>query len=477
MGSGSSATDVRARLSVQTSKVRPLPTIHQCSSRTTMGNPHVQPANRGPLPDLVGALRGSQILLPGQCRQIQAAIENGRYPRDPVELATVLVKQRLVTQYQARCLLHGSQSKLVFDRYVILDQLGKGAMGCIYKARHRLMGRIVAIKFISRKFVTRDCAIPRFFREMRLVGRLDHPSIVRALDAGQLDGSPFIVMEYVPGLTLDRLLERSGPLPPGELVRVAEHVALGLAHIHAQGIVHRDIKPSNLILGRDGRVRILDLGLGALVERDQQEGSFATSAGLAVGTIDYMSPEQAQGRSLDGASDLYSLGCTMYHLITGQLPFPGDSNIERLARRLKESPRPISAAHPDIPHSLTEIIERLMAIRPADRYADGEDVATALRRVAGSDPAVSDRSLGIGGEGTTSELVSIAPPKAESTRSSSLSGTAASSDHAFSADQLGLWFRFLYHLAEWPAASVLAVIVAILLAVFAAGFLLAHKFS
>ena len=309
------------------------------------------------------------------------------------------------------------------------------------------------------------------------MGRLDHPSIVRALDAGQRDGSPFIVMEYVPGLTLDRLLERNGSLPLGELVRLAEQVALGLAHIHKQGIVHRDIKPSNLILGRDGRVRILDLGLGVLVESDEPAGSFATSAGLAVGTIEYMSPEQVQGCSLDGASDLYSLGCTMYHLITGQVPFPGDSKIERLARRLRESPQPISTVRPGIPHSLIEIIERLMAIRPADRYSNGEEVASALRRVAGSDPVVSDRALGIGGEGTTGELVPITPGKAELTRSSSLSSTPAPSDHAFSEDQLGLWLRFLYHLAEWPAASVLAVIVAILLAVFATGFLLAHKLS
>ena len=314
-----------------------------------MGSPHLQPVNHGPLPELVEALRGSQLLLPGQCRQIQAAINDGRYPCDPVGLATVLVKQGLVTQYQAHCLLHGRQGNLVFDRYVILDRLGKGAMGRIYKARHRLMGRLVAIKFISREYVSRDSALPRFFREMRLVGRLDHPSIVRALDAGQRDGSPFIVMEYVPGLTLDRLLERNGSLPLGELVRLAEQVALGLAHIHKRGIVHRDIKPSNLILGRDGRVRILDLGLGVLVESDEPAGSFATSAGLAVGTIEYMSPEQVQGCSLDGASDLYSLGCTMYHLITGQVPFPGDSKIERLARRLRESPQPISTVRPESP--------------------------------------------------------------------------------------------------------------------------------
>jgi serine/threonine protein kinase len=281
-------------------------------------------------------------------------------------------------------------------------------------------------------------------------------------------------MEYVPGLTLERLLERSGPLPPGELVRFAEQVALGLAHIHQQAIVHRDIKPSNLIVGQDGRVRILDLGLGALVHSYEQEGSFATSAGLAVGTIEYMSPEQAEGRPLDGASDLYSLGCTMYHLITGHLPFPGDSKIERLARRLRESPQPISELCPGIAHGLTEIIERLMAIRPVDRYSDGEELARALRRVAGFDRAVSGRGQGIDRGLSSGESAPVTGAKLETAHSNSLSGSTPPSGHEFSKDQLGLWLRFLYHLAEWPASSALAVIILVLLAVFASGFLLAQ---
>src|SRR5205085_7890124 len=229
---------------------------------------------------------------------------------------------------------------------VILDRLGKGGMGRVYKARHKLMGRLVAIKFIAAEFLARKHALARFLREMRLVSRLDHHSIIRALDAGKLGGTPFIVMEYVRGVTLDRLLERRGPLPPGDLARYAEQVAFGLAHIHERGIIHRDIKPSNLILSADAQVKILDLGLGALLGIDESEGSFATGAGFAVGTIEYMSPEQAEGRPLDGASDLFSLGCTMYHLLTGQVPFPGDSKIERLARRLRDSPRPISTLRP-----------------------------------------------------------------------------------------------------------------------------------
>jgi serine/threonine-protein kinase len=284
-------------------------------------------------------------------------------------------------------------------------------------------------------------------------------------------------MEYVPGITLERQLEQSGPLPPAELARFAEQVALGLAHIHRQGIIHRDIKPSNLIVGQDGRVRILDLGLGALVQSDEQEGSFATSAGLAVGTIEYMSPEQAQGRNLDAASDLYSLGCTMYHLITGQLPFPGDSKIERLARRLRDSPQPISTLRPGITHGLTEIIERLMAIRPADRFSDGEEVARALRRVAGLDQTVSGKGQEIDRELSDSEPAPVSGASPRTAHSHSLSESIPPAYHEFSKNQLGLWLRFLYHLAEWPASSALVVIILVLFAVFASGFLCAHMLS
>src|SRR5262245_16406765 len=180
-----------------------------------MATGHIQPSISEACPDFVAAPRRSRILMPRQVGKIEVAVASGRYPRHPVDLASMLVRQGQVTQYQARCLLHGKQSALIVDRYVILDRLGQGGMGRVYKARHQLMGRLVAIKFIAAEYLARKHALPRFLREMRLVSRLDHPAIVRALDAGQLSGTPFIVMEYVPGVTLDRLLESHGPLPPG----------------------------------------------------------------------------------------------------------------------------------------------------------------------------------------------------------------------------------------------------------------------
>src|SRR5262249_2876023 len=236
-------------------------------------------------------------------------------------------------------------------------------------------------KLIAPEYLARPNAVPRFLREMRLVGRLEHPNIVRALDAEQVGRVSFLAMEYVPGRDLERLLRDRGPLPPSEAAGYAAQAAPGLAHAHGRGVVHRDIKPSNLLLGDDGRVRVLDLGLGALLDVDDAErGSFATCDGMAAGTADYMSPEQAAGRGApDGRSDLYGLGGVMYHLLTGRVPFPGESRVECLAARIKGRPAPLGERRPGLPPGLVGAVERLMATRPGDRYSTATEAAEALR--------------------------------------------------------------------------------------------------
>ncbi len=217
---------------------------------------------------------------------------------------------------------------MLVGKYVILDRLGSGSMGRVYKAHHQMMGRVVALKIIAPEIVTNDRVVARFQREMRLVGRLDHPNVVRAFDADSDRNILYLVMEYVAGESLGQRLKR-GPLPAVEAVSYAAQAALGLAHAHDQGIVHRDVKPSNLLVTEGRQVKVLDLGLGVLMEIDT-EATFATADGVAVGTVDYMSPEQACGRDVDGRSDLFSLGCAFYHLITGRQAFPGETPIERL---------------------------------------------------------------------------------------------------------------------------------------------------
>lgn len=330
--------------------------------------------------ELLKMIRKSGVLSDRQFEDLRDKVLAGDYPYDSKLLAQRLIRDRVLTEYQARRLLKNKPHGLAVGKYVILDRLGSGSMGRVYKANHLLMGRVVALKVIAPEIASNSRVVSRFQREMKLVGRLDHPNVVRAFDADQLGNVLYIVMEFVPGHSLGQIFREQGPLKPLDVARFGADAALGLAHAHAQGIVHRDIKPSNLLLGDDGRVRVLDLGLGVLVEADQH-ATFATADGIAVGTVDYMSPEQACGREVDGRSDLYSLGCTMYHVISGKHVFPGDSPVERLGGRINGVPTPLRNHVPDLPVGLDEVMGRLLANKPRDRYQSAEEAAEALERL------------------------------------------------------------------------------------------------
>ena len=276
------------------------------------------------------------------------------------------MNDEILTVYQARRFLNNKPHGLLVGRYIILDRIGSGSMGRVYKAHHQMMDRVVALKIIAPEIASNEKVVARFQREMKLVGRLDHPNVVRAFDADQIDKVLYIVMEYVPGKSLGERLKK-GPIPPAEMFEYGAQAALGLAHAHEQGMVHRDIKPSNMLLTEDRKIKILDLGLGVLMEADNN-ATFATADGIAVGTVDYMSPEQALGREVDGRSDLFSLGCAMFHLMTGKLAFPGESPIDRLGRRINSKPVPISDYIPEIPPAAARVLERMMALKPQDRF-------------------------------------------------------------------------------------------------------------
>ena len=289
-------------------------------------------------------------------------------PLDPIALAERLVDDEVLTVYQARRFLNNKPHGLLVGRYIILDRIGSGSMGRVYKAHHQMMDRVVALKIIAPEIASNEKVVARFQREMKLVGRLDHPNVVRAFDADQINKVLYIVMEYVPGQSLGERLKK-GPIPPAEMFDYGAQAALGLAHAHEQGMVHRDIKPSNILLTEDRKIKILDLGLGVLMEADSN-ATFATADGIAVGTVDYMSPEQALGREVDGRSDIFSLGCAMFHLMTGKLAFPGESPIDRLGRRISAKPVPI-----------TDHTSRDPARRPCQgaRQDDGAQAAGPIR--------------------------------------------------------------------------------------------------
>ncbi|GIW86984.1 MAG: hypothetical protein KatS3mg108_1308 [Isosphaeraceae bacterium] len=349
------------------------------------------PSPTPPRLDLVKVLRVSGILSDRQCDEIRARVLSGDLPFDAEELAERLVRDQVLTSYQASRLLKNKPHGMALGKYVLLDKIGAGSMGRVYLARHQLMNRQVAIKIVAPEISSNKRVVARFQREMKLVGRLDHPNVVRAFDADRMGDALYIVMEYVPGKSLGQLMKLRGRLPAASVARQAAQAALGLGHAHAQGVVHRDVKPSNILVGDDGRVRVLDLGLGVLLETDG-ENTFMTADNIAVGTIDYMSPEQAMGRPVDGRSDLYSLGCTMYHVISGQRPFPGDSDVERLGKRLNSMPVPLADKVPGLPPGLAEVMDRLLAIKPQDRYQTAEEAAEALERVGTMGPSRSSVS-------------------------------------------------------------------------------------
>ena len=280
--------------------------------------------------------------------------------------------------------------------YELLERVGKGGMGWVWKARHTRLDKLVALKFLRPHLTSDPESIKRFEREMRAVGKLEHPNIVRATDAGEADGFHFLVMEYVEGQDLASLVRDHGPQPVAEVCRMIREAAQGLAHAHAHGLVHRDIKPSNLILARDGTVKVLDLGL-ALLQDDGGNQPRLTEAGVVVGTPDFMAPEQWDNSHAVGApADLYSLGCTLFFLLTGRSPFghkQGATYVQTMKAHVLERPPHLNDVLPDLPAALGNLCARLLAKEPQQRLASAQELVAALADFAPLDGGQSSPLL------------------------------------------------------------------------------------
>jgi tRNA A-37 threonylcarbamoyl transferase component Bud32 len=273
--------------------------------------------------------------------------------------------------------------------YVLLEKLGEGGMGTVYKALHTELDRLVAIKVMRRGSVEEDWAVARFRREIKAVGQFDHPHIVRAHDARKIGDTHFLVMEYVDGLDLNELVDRCGPLATADACELVRQAALGLQCAHEHGLVHRDIKPSNLMLDRRGQVKILDLGL-VRVHAVGESGGEMTVVGQVMGTPDYMAPEQMSGsRTIDIGADIYSLGCTLYRLLAGHAPFSGpeyQSLLAKMAAHKEQKPRPVAELRKDVPGQLDGVLARMLAKTAGERFSTPAEVAEALGRFSqGSD--------------------------------------------------------------------------------------------
>jgi predicted Ser/Thr protein kinase len=270
-------------------------------------------------------------------------------------------------------------------RFVIRERLGGGGMGDVYSAYDTELTRMVAIKVLGMKYAADPLSKRRFLREAQMASILNHPNIATIYEIGELSGVPYIVMEYVEGVTLTERLASGGPFPVSELVEIGRQVASALEEAHEKGVVHRDIKSANIILTSRGTVKILDFGLAkpsALAEKMREQVSDITEPGVLIGTITYMSPEQASGKGeVTHLSDIFSLGVVLYEMTTGQLPFDGATFFLIINKITHEQPRPVLELRPDAPEHLVAVIERAMAKDPGDRFPSARAVERELKLI------------------------------------------------------------------------------------------------
>jgi len=324
-------------------------------------------------------LRRSRLLSEPELAEAAQLTDSERAP----VIARALVNRGLLTRFQVGRLLAGKASRLVLGQYRILDQVGRGATGRVFKAEHRTMGRVVALKVLSPGLLGDQSIEELFTREVRAAAQLHHPHIVAAYDANEIKGVSFLVMEYVEGPSLNELVRKQGPLPVGVACELMCQAAEALQYAQARGMVHRDIKPGNLLItfvpGPEGPgdqagspvdsspsvprlvVKVADFGLARVrgAGRAGAPDTIMAEPEAVYGTVDYMSPEQAENiHGVDIRSDLYSLGCTFYYALTGQLPFPGGTTLQKLLRQAMEEPRPLHELRPDVPAAVVDIVRR-----------------------------------------------------------------------------------------------------------------------
>ena len=310
-------------------------------------------------------------------------LEDAGPPPDSGQLLDYLTKTGRLTSFQARRVAQGRSGELLLGNYILLSRIGRGGMGAVYKALHRRMKRVVAVKTIRKGLATAEF-ITRFRREIEAAARLTHPHIISAYDADECELGDFLVMEYVEGSNLRQIVEKSGPLPLRDAVTVLRHTAQALSFAHRQGVVHRDIKPANLMRDVNGVTKVADLGLARLIEPGggKDTGSGLTQAGVVAGTVDYLPPEQANDSStVDHRADIYSLGCTFFFILTGERPFGGGTVLERILAHRDAKPPSLTEHVRDATSELDAIFQKMLAKSRDDRFQSMDEVLAALDEV------------------------------------------------------------------------------------------------
>ena len=262
------------------------------------------------------------------------------------------------------------------DRYELIEKIGEGGMSIVYKARCRILDRIVAVKVLKEEFAQDDSFVQRFKTEALAAASLSHPNLVNIYDVGQQDECYYIVMEYVQGQTLKELIEREAPLPIEKAIDIAIMICDGLHHAHEKGIIHRDIKPQNVLITEFGIVKVADFGIAQAITKKT-----ITFGGNVVGSVHYISPEQAKGEPLTRATDIYSVGCVLYEMVTGQIPYDADSPITVALKHIHDDIPPIRAVNSEVPVSFEGIIIKAMEKLPQHRFSTAEELRNALLNV------------------------------------------------------------------------------------------------
>jgi tRNA A-37 threonylcarbamoyl transferase component Bud32 len=309
---------------------------------------------------------------------VQKQRDANGFPADANRLAQFLVRDGLLTYFQAEQLLQGKYKRFSLGKYKVLEKLGSGGMGTVFLCEHKLMRRRVAVKVLPFQKAEDKASLDRFMREARAAAAVDHPNIVRAYDIDQDENLHFLVMEWVDGTNLQDLVKKFGPLDPLRACHYIYGAAVGLQHAYEIGLLHRDIKPGNILIDRSGVVKILDLGLARLTQ-DTDDNLTRQNDESVLGTADYLAPEQAlDSHTVDTRADIYSLGATFYFLLTGSPPFPEGSVAQKLIWHQNRPPRALKSLRQEVPDGIVAVVEKMMAKKPEERYQTPSDVMTAL---------------------------------------------------------------------------------------------------
>jgi len=336
------------------------------------------------LEQLIDSLIESGLMSAEEVQAFLDCLPLEQRPTRSEELAQELYRRGKLTKFQTQAIYQRKTRGLVVGNYVVLDALGKGGMGAVYKAQHKRMKRTVALKMLPSSATRSPEMVKRFQREVQAAAKLSHPNIVTAYDADEAKGVHFLVMEYVEGRDLHALVKERGTVSVAQAVDCVLQAARGLEYAHSQGIIHRDIKPHNLLLDEKGTVKILDMGLARMEEKvadaDAAADDGLTVSGQVMGTLDYMPPEQAlDTKTADARADIYSLGCTLYYLLAGRSPYSGETVGQKIVAH-REDPIPsLRKPRKDVPESLDAVFRKMLAKRPEARQQSMTEVICELQ--------------------------------------------------------------------------------------------------